>query len=236
MIFGAILAGGKGTRMGVDKPKQFLILGDKPIIVHTIEKFLLCDKIDEIYIGAHPDWVDYTEDLIAKYIKARSKIKIVSGGEDRNGTIFNIVHAIEKQYGEDKDHIIVTHDSVRPFVTMRIIDENIKEAIEYGACDTVINAVDTIVASNDGNMISNIPDRRAMFQGQTPQSFNMSLLKRLYFDLSEDEKKILTDACKICVVRNTPVKLVRGEVSNMKITTLDDLKMAQAMLWEIQNV
>ena len=66
MVFGAILAGGKGTRMGIDKPKQFLMLGSRPIIIHTIEKFILSPDIDEIYVGVHPDWIDYTEDLIKK--------------------------------------------------------------------------------------------------------------------------------------------------------------------------
>ena len=69
-----------------------------------------------------------------------------------------------------------------------------------------------------------------MFQGQTPQSFRMSMIKKLYYDLTDAEKSILTDACKICVVRNVPVKLVRGEVSNLKITTIDDMKMAKAMI------
>ena len=75
-----------------------------------------------------------------------------------------------------------------------------------------------------------------MFQGQTPQSFKMSMIKNLYNDLTEKEKEILTDACKICCVRNVPVRLVRGEVSNMKITTIDDMKMAKAMIWEKKNV
>ena len=198
MVFGAILAGGTGTRMGVDKPKQFLMLGEKPIIIHTIEKFLLCDKIDHIYVGIHPDWIDYAQDLLDKYIKIEKRIELVPGGIDRNSTIFNIVDAIEKTYGEDDEHIIVTHDSVRPFVTLR--------------------------------MISGIPDRREMFQGQTPQSFKMSMIKNMYYDLTEDEKAILTDACKICCVRDVPVKLVKGEVSNIKITTIDDMKMAQAMI------
>lgn len=230
MIFGAILAGGTGTRMGIDKPKQFLMLGAKPIIIHTIEKFLLCEKIDELYVGIHPDWIDYAQDLIEKYIKIDKKIILVPGGKDRNSTIFNIVDAIEKNFGESEDHIIITHDSVRPFVTLRIIEENIQAAIEYGACDTVISAVDTIVVSDDGKAISEIPDRTKMFQGQTPQSFRMSMIKELYCDLSDDEKAVLTDACKICVVRKVPVKLVRGEVSNLKITTIDDMKMAKAMI------
>ncbi len=230
MIFGAILAGGTGSRMGIDKPKQFLMLGEKPIIIHTIEKFLLCDRIDEVFVGVHPDWVEYTEDLIQKYVHTEKKIVLVPGGKDRNDTIFHVVDKIEEVHGEDDSHIIVTHDSVRPFVTLRILNENIDAALEFGACDTVIGAVDTIVVSEDGEMITKIPNRTKMFQGQTPQSFRMSMLKKLYQELSEEEKAILTDACKICVVRDVPVKLVRGEVSNMKITTIDDMKMAQAML------
>lgn len=230
MIFGAVLAGGKGSRMGIDKPKQFLTLGEKPIIVHTIEKFLLCDRMEQLFVGVHPDWVDYTQDLINKYIKTDREIVLVPGGGDRNSTIFNIVEEIEKRHGESDEHIIVTHDSVRPFVTLRIINDNIDAALKYDACDTVVEAVDTIVVSEDGNIISEIPNRKKMFQGQTPQSFKMSLLKKLYYDLSEEEKSILTDACKICVVRDVPVKLVKGEVSNLKITTMSDLKMAKAMI------
>ena len=232
MIFGAILAGGKGTRMGIDKPKQFLMLGSKPIIIHTIEKFILSPEIDEIYVGVHPDWIDYTEDLIEKYIKSDKKVILVPGGTDRNSTIFNIIDEIEKRNGEDENNIIVTHDSVRPFVTLRIIRENVEAAMTYGAVDTVISAVDTIVVSENGDVISSIPDRRAMFQGQTPQTFKMSMLKKLYNELTEDEKNILTDACKICVVRDVPVKLVKGEVSNMKITTIDDMKSATALIME----
>ena len=230
MIFGAILAGGTGSRMGIDKPKQFLMLGSKPIIIHTIEKFLLCERIDELYVGVHPDWVDYTRDLIDKYVNTNKSIILVPGGKDRNGTIFNIVDKIEQKYGEKEDSIIVTHDSVRPFISLRIINENIDAALVYGACDTVVEAVDTIVVSEKGDFITDIPKRKEMFQGQTPQTFNMSMIKKLYRDLTEEEKSILTDACKICVVRNVPVKLVKGDVSNIKITTIDDMRTAKAMI------
>lgn len=231
MIFGAILAGGIGSRMNIsDMPKQFLPLGEKPIIIHTIEKFLLCKRIDFLYIGVHADWVSHMEDLLEKYHLKSGKITIAVGGADRNSTIQNIILQIEKDHGENDEHIIVTHDSVRPFVTLRIIEENINAALSDGACDTVVPAIDTIVVSEDHDVISSIPNRNFMYQGQTPQSFRISLLKRLYADLSEEEKSVLTDACKICVVRNTPVKLVNGEISNLKITTVSDYKIAQAML------
>lgn len=231
MIFGAIVAGGVGTRMGIsDIPKQFMMLGDKPIIVHTIEKFILCKRLDCIYLGVHKDWTTYMENLIDKYHLNKDKIFITEGGEDRNSTIFNIITAIEKKYGESDEHVIVTHDSVRPFVSMRMINDNIDNAVKYGACDTTVNSVDTIVMSENGDTISDVPDRKKMFLGQTPQSFNMSELKKLYSELTEEEKSILTDACKIFYLRNKPVKMVKGDISNIKITTVSDYKMAQAMI------
>lgn len=234
MIFGAILAGGIGSRMNIiDMPKQFLLLGDKPIIIHTLQKMLLCQKFDYVYMGIHKDWIIYMQDLINKYILSeenKKRILLVPGGTDRNETIMNIIKGIEEKFGESEENIIVTHDAVRPFITSRIIDDNINFAIKYGACDTVVPAIDTIVVSNDNEQISDIPNRKFMYQGQTPQSFKINLLKKLYNDLTKEEKEILTDACKICVVKNHPVYLVEGEISNLKITTPSDYKIAQAMI------
>ncbi len=236
MIFGAILAGGVGSRMHMaDMPKQFLPLGDKPIIMHTLEKFLLCDRFERVYVGVHGDWIGHMENLIEKYTpQSKERICLVAGGTDRNSTILNIVDALEQEFGASDEHVIVTHDAVRPFVTMRMIQENIDGAIQHGAVDTVTAAVDTIVVSEDGNVISDIPPRGSMYQGQTPQSFRVTLLRRLYESLSQQEKQSLTDACKICVVRNYPVHLVEGAPSNLKITTPGDYQIAQAMVGGVQ--
>ena len=232
MIFGAILAGGVGSRMNIsDMPKQFLPLGNKPIIIHTLEKFILCNQIDEMYIGVHPNWLGHMNDLIEKYVRIRKEnIHVIAGGSDRNSTIMNIIAAIEKEYGDSDEHYIVTHDSVRPFVSARIINDNIESVLKYKACDTVIPATDTIVESIDGDKITEIPNRAWMYQGQTPQSFQITLLKKWYSELMDDEKAILTDACKMGVVRGGEIHLVKGEVSNFKITTVPDYKIAQAMI------
>lgn len=232
MIFGGILAGGTGTRMNMaDMPKQFLPLGDKPIVIHTLEKFLLCQNMEHIYVGVHPNWVLHMEDLIGKYIHMRKEcVHVVEGGRDRNSTIMNIVDAIERDFGESPEHYIVTHDSVRPFVTSRILNDNIEAVVRYQACDTVVPATDTIVISEDGHKIDEIPVRSRMYQGQTPQSFQINLLKQLYASLNEQEKAELTDACKMAVVRDRDVYLIKGEPSNLKITTVSDYKIAQAMV------
>ncbi|MCR5149775.1 MAG: 2-C-methyl-D-erythritol 4-phosphate cytidylyltransferase [Clostridiales bacterium] len=231
MVFAAIFAGGSGTRMGnIDTPKQYLELGNRPIIIHTIEKFFVNDRIDEIVVLCPKSWVAHTKDLIKKFIPAGKKVTVIPGGKTRNGTLENAISFINENYEVEDDTVLVTHDAVRPFLTHRIITENVDCALKYGACDTVIPATDTIVESGDGKTISNIPDRSKMYQGQTPQSFILKDLENVLLSLTEDEKAVLTDACKIYTLKNKPVHLVEGEVFNIKITYPYDMKVAATLL------
>jgi 2-C-methyl-D-erythritol 4-phosphate cytidylyltransferase len=228
MIFAGIVAGGIGARLGGDVPKQFLMLGGKPIIVHTIEKFLICKKFDSICVGIHKNWKSYTEDIFKKFDLNDKRLLVTIGGENRNETIINIIDVLESKFKKNDDDILVTHDAVRPFVTLKIIEENVKMAIKYGACNTVVRSHDTVVESNkEKTEILNVPDREFIFLGQTPQSFNMKKLKIFYNELTNKEKSILTDACKIFVIKGEPVRLIEGEFSNMKITTMRDYQIAQ---------
>lgn len=234
MIFAGILAGGKGTRMGVqDMPKQFLMLGNKPIIIHTIEKFLLISQFKKIVVGVHPDWLSYMEDLIEKYLSfAASDILVVEGGGDRNQTIENIITNIKLRYVITDNDVIVTHDSVRPFISLKSIKENIRLIGDYDCVDTVVEATDTIVQSTDHECISDIPERQYFYQGQTPQTFRMKEFMMLYQNLPNSDKTLLTDACKIFVINGKTVALARGDYSNIKITTVTDLKIARGMIEE----
>lgn len=230
-VYGVILAGGLGSRMGnVEKPKQFIEVGKKPIIIHTIEKFVVNPEFDQVIVLTPQQWVPHTKDIIKKYIHSAKNIAVIKGGETRNETIMNAITYIEQNAVLDDETIIVTHDSVRPFVTHRILEENVRFAKEFGACDTVISATDTIVESTNKEFITDIPDRSKMYQGQTPQSFKAKKLRDIYQALSNEEKEILTDACKIYVLKGEKVHLVEGEVFNMKITYPFDLRMAQAIL------
>ena len=231
MIFAAILAGGIGSRMGgTDTPKQFLDLGDKPVIIHTIEKFVINSKIDKIIVLTPQNFINHTNHLISEYIGDNDDIIVIEGGKTRNDTIMNSIDYIDENFGIDDGSIIVTHDSVRPFVTHRIIEDNIEAAKRYGACDTVIPATDTIVESINGKTIESIPVRDYYYQGQTPQSFNIKKLFNLISSLTEEESNILTDACKIFTLKDEDVYLVEGEVTNIKITYPYDLKLANTIL------
>ncbi len=233
MIYGEILAAGNGNRMGnTEMPKQYLLIGEKPIIIHTLEQFVLNPNINKIVVCCPKDWVAYTKEIIDKYNLSDSNIDIVIGGATRNETLINGCKHIKDTYGLSKNDFIITHDAVRPFINQRIINDNIKMVKKYGAVDTVIPAIDTIVESTDSEFVSNIPFRNLMFQGQTPQSFNIIKLMDLYFSLTEEEKATLTDTCKIFTLKGEKVKIVLGEPYNLKITTLYDYTIANAIVRE----
>lgn len=240
MIYAGILAGGKGTRMGrTELPKQFLNIGNRPIIVHTIEQFLISNRVDKIIVATPENWRSYTEDVIEKYYPSNEKIIIINGGSTRNDTIINICKCI-KEDSQEEENIIITHDAVRPFITQRIINDNIDAILDENidAVDTVVPAFDTIVEAKEGSIITNIPIRDYMYQGQTPQTFRVNELMENYNSLTEEEKEILTDATKIYVLKNKKVQIVRGETFNMKVTTAYDLKLANAIVnfqGEIEN-
>jgi len=227
MVIAAILAGGIGSRMGsVNTPKQYLRLGGKTILAHTAEKFLAHPEVERVLVLAPKAWLGLTKDILGRH----DKLDVIEGGDSRNNTLRAALCFIEENFGGLEGRILVTHDAVRPFVTHRIISENIAAARIHGACDTVVVATDTIVRSEDGAFIQNIPPRRTMYQGQTPQSFRASRLRELMDSLLPEEEAVLTDGCMIYALRGEPVALVRGEDHNFKITYPYDMTVAHALL------
>lgn len=230
MIYAQIMAGGTGKRMGnTPLPKQFLSLGDKPVIVHTVEKFILSDRFDLIFVSTPEAWLDYTAEIFEKYNVSDSRLRIIAGGAERNDTLMNAIKYIKENNGLNQDDVILVHDAVRPFITKRIIDDNLDAMETYKAVDTVVPAFDTIVRANEGEILE-IPIRDEMYQGQTPQTFNIQVFLDSYGKLTEEEKAILSDSAKIVLLAGEKVGIVQGEVSNMKITTPYDLKIANAII------
>lgn len=231
MLFAAILAGGRGSRMGSqDKPKQYLLLNEKPIIIYTVEKFITFSEIEEVLVLCPENWIEPTKDILKSHFGNDPRIKVLAGGVTRNDTIMNAIDYLDANYELDGEAALITHDSVRPFVTYRIIEDNIHAMEDYDMCDTVMPCTDTIVESIDGEIITNIPDRSHLYQGQTPQTFKIKKMQQVFNCLTEDEKSVLTDACKIFTTQGEPVKLVKGEPFNIKITYPSDLKIAHALL------
>lgn len=226
MVYAAVLAGGSGLRMGGNMPKQFLSVGDKPIIIRSIEAFLESGSVDKVFVAVSSDFLDYTKELIAEYI-GENDISVVVGGKNRNETLLNVLRSI----GEiNDDDVILTHDAVRPFIDKMIIDENISAAREYGACNTVVPAVDTILRSSDGKFIESVPVRSEIFHAQTPQSFSVKKLLLLYENLSEDEMETFTDSCSVFLAAGERVFLVTGDRNNIKLTYPEDMERAENII------
>lgn len=260
-IYAVIVAGGIGSRMAsADKPKQFMMLGDRPIIIHTLGKFCRMEEFREIIVLCPADWVEYTERLVGEYLPGVAgvvaggptgsgcgdqtgepvgstlRITVIPGGDTRNETIMRAIDHIEQTDGLHDDTVIVTHDSVRPFVTERIIRENIEYALggsgngPVGACTTAVPATDTILIGDGEGYISEIPDRSRSYQCQTPQTFPAGKLRELYGSLADDEKEVLTDAARIFLMKGEKVHIVEGDIRNIKITYPHDMIVAEAML------
>ena len=234
MNFGVILAGGFGSRMGeTKKPKQYLQIQGKPIIIHTIEKFLLSDKIDAIIVMCPKQWMEYTESICDEYFFDR-KVSVAAGGETRNETIINAIDFIEKGYGLDDKTTLITHDSVRPFVNIRIIEDNINAISNGNACTTAVPATDTIFISRDGVKADNALRRNCCYQVQTPQSFFAIEFKKCYNELSSEQKGYVTDAMGVFLLNDYEVHLIMGRSENIKITYQSDMYIAES-IFELEN-
>jgi 2-C-methyl-D-erythritol 4-phosphate cytidylyltransferase len=147
----------------------------------------------------------------------------------------NAISFIESEGNLSDETIIVTHDAVRPFVSKKLIADNVEAVVRTGACGTAFPATDTILKSENGVTIDEIPDRSELYQVQTPQSFRAKKLRELYTSLTDTEKSILTDATKIYVMKGEPVEIIRGEKHNIKITYPLDIAIGEAILKALKN-
>ena len=217
MNIAAILAGGTGSRMGADIPKQFMEIENIPLIVRTVEKFQRHSQIDCIYIVCLAEQCQYMKTLTERY--GLSKVaRILPGGKSRQESSFIAVEAARNAFR--LDDIILIHDAARPNVTAGIISENIRVASERGACNTVISSQDTVLVSEDGKSVSGYTDRRKMFLVQTPQSFRLETIYRAH--LNGKGRSGITDDCSLVILAGEQVGLVYGDKSNIKITTEED--------------
>jgi 2-C-methyl-D-erythritol 4-phosphate cytidylyltransferase len=234
MVYAGILAAGLGVRMHrQDLPKPFLMLGKKPIIVHTMEQFFVNPRIDKIIVVTPGTWSVYAQDLLSKYDNMGKPVEIITGGVNKTESIMMIAeHIAQSSLGEDD--ILVAHDAIRPFITQRIIDDNIDAALCYGAANTVMETNDTIVVSNDGLTLTDVPPKRIMLAEQTPLSVKIKLLRDVANRVIEQNIALYNEyeLARVFMRLDIPMRLVRGEYSNMKIINPYDLEVANALLLE----
>lgn len=229
MNIAMILAAGSSSRMGnSNTPKQFLMIYNKPLIVHTIEAFEMNDMIDAIIVVTNESYIDQVGVWCKQFDLGKVKY-IVAGGPSRQISVYHGLLKL-KEVGTKDDDIVVIHDSARPLISQTIIDENVDLCTKFGAVDTVIPSSDTIIRSLDSEKISEIQKRSELFCGQTPQTFKFSIIMEAHDLAVSSNNTDTTDDCKLVLNAHHDVHLAMGSKLNFKITTFDDLMMLKALL------
>lgn len=232
MNYAVILAGGSGNRMkNINIPKQYHEINGVPIIIYTLKTFIELKCFDYIYIAINPTFTDFMNSILEKYFNTNdiSNITLINGGKERIDSIHNVIKSIELKEINDDD-IIVIHDAVRPFVTEKIILDNIEGAKKYGATVTSVPVNDTILLSTDGDYVDRIPIRKTLFNGQSPDSFNLKTFIELENKLTDEQKDIITGTSQVCTLNDYPIKMIEGDTANFKITTDADLDLAEHII------
>lgn len=221
VVSAVIVSAGNSTRMGGIN-KQFLELNGAPVIVNTIAMFQRCQMIDEIIIVTRESDIEGIAKLVKKYDLSKV-FNIVSGGETRQLSVYEGVTATS-----NITDLVVIHDGARPLVTLKVIEETIKVAAESGAAATGVKVKDTVKIVDDNDNIVDTPDRAYMRFIQTPQVFD----KKLYLDAvnSVENSKDFTDDCMLIEAFGKTVKFVDGDYENIKITTPEDIELAENYL------
>lgn len=216
-----ILAAGKGKRMQSDVPKQYLLLEGHPILFYSIRAFEE-SFIDEIILVTGKDEIEYCQkEIVDKYGFQKVK-KIVAGGKERYHSVYEGLKAIEHA-----DYVYI-HDGARPFVTNEILERVRKEVEQCKACVVGMPVKDTIKIAGEGNLVKDTPDRKNVWQIQTPQTFSYALVKEAYDKLMQKEDDSITDdAMVVEKMLQHPIRLVEGSYENIKITTPEDLRIGK---------
>lgn len=221
-----IFAGGAGKRMNSrSKPKQFLELHGKPIIIYTLEHFEYHEEIENIVVVCLPDWITELEGLLKRY--GITKVtQIVPGGETGHDSIYNGLAAMRGTSGEEE--IVLIHDGVRPLIKEDLITENIDAVRKYGNAITVERARESVIRCIDERTVSEVPPRGQMYTAKAPQSFRFGEIMRLYERSKSDGIKTI-DSSHLCSLYHVPMHIVVSSSNNIKITDPADYYIFRAL-------
>lgn len=220
MNVAVILAGGVGSRLGASVPKQFFQVAGKTVIEHTVDVFERNGRIDEIAIVIHPLYVDFMEQLTLKNTW-KKVTRILKGGEER---YFSSLAAI-RAYEGVPDACLIFHDAVRPLIGQQVIHAVTDALQRYNAVAVAVPATDTIFQVNpEGTLITDIPSRKLLRRGQTPQAFRLHTISKAYGLALRDPHFVCTDDCGTVIqyLPDEPIYVVPGEESNLKLTYKED--------------
>ena len=223
MVTAIIVAAGKSDRMGAGTDKAFLSLGPKPVIAWSLLAFEACIDIDHIVLVVRKDQISAAKAVVRMF--GISKVRaVVAGGQKRQNSVMNGLNEIDSD-----TRLIVVHDGARPCVTPTTISETVKLAKRVGAVAVGCRIWDTVKFVEKGSTVTRTEDRTKLWAVQTPQAFNAQLIRRAYAE-AEKAKVEVTDDASAVELLGEPVKIYETNVPNLKITTVEDLQLAKAVV------
>lgn len=224
-ITALVLAAGSGSRMKSQTKKQFMELKGKPVIWYSLFAFEK-SRVDQIILVTGKEDIEYCRTNIIDKYGLKKVDAIVAGGNERYESVYNGLKEV-------KGDIVLIHDGARPLVSNDIIERSIENAEKYGACVVGMPVKDTVKIVKENNVIESTPDRRKVWITQTPQAFQSELIKRAYNNLkNENNGNITDDAMVVEKFANHEVRFIEGAYSNIKITTPEDIALAETLLFE----
>lgn len=224
--FALIPAAGMGKRMGASINKQYLQLDGLPIVARTISVFEQSPLIEAIYLVIPADEIPYCREHVVSACGFRKVVEIVPGGRERQNSVMNGLNAMRRSVADDD--VVLIHDGVRPLITPQLLRESIEVARNNDGALVAVPAKDTIKTVRDGIIIDTLP-REMLWQAQTPQSFRFATIYEAH-RAAEKEGFMGTDDASLVERRGGVVRIVRGDYRNIKITTPEDLVLAEAFL------
>ncbi|MCC8102652.1 MAG: 2-C-methyl-D-erythritol 4-phosphate cytidylyltransferase [Clostridiales bacterium] len=229
-----IFAGGIGSRMrSKGRPKQFLELSGKPIIIHTIENFERHPEINYIVVVCVADWIPYLEEQLYNFRITKVK-KIVPGGNSGQESIWNGLNAL-KNVSENESDIVLIHDGVRPLITQDDITANIRCVEKYGSCITSSSARETVFISDECNAIKSITERNQTKIAKAPQSFYLADIVKAHLWAKEVKQAAYIDSCSLMYAYGNQLYWYEGSSDNIKVTTPEDFYMLRSIFESREN-
>lgn len=219
-----VAAAGTGSRMGGKIKKQFLLLNSKPVLYHSLNVFEEMNLIDEVVLVAHPQELEYCQKEIVEKYRFHKVKAVVAGGDTRQQSVWNGLKAVNQN-----THIVAIHDGARPLVTEALFLALLKEAREWGAAIPGVPVRDTVKMVDGDDFVVRTLDRSVIMGIQTPQAFNYEELVKAY-EMARDEQVEASDDASLFERYIGRVKVVPGDYSNLKITTREDLVIAEGLL------
>jgi 2-C-methyl-D-erythritol 4-phosphate cytidylyltransferase len=223
-VHAIIVAAGKGIRMSDAVRKQYIALDGMPMLSRTLGVFSRCDLIDRIIMAVPEEDIDFCRYEIIPAANMEKEPILVIGGARRQDSVYNSLKTIETD-----DGVVLIHDGVRPFVTPEHLVACVKGAQKHGACILGIPAFDTVKHVDSKNEIIRTQKRDTLWLAQTPQAFQLKLIKKAHV-IAKQEGFMGTDDASLVERLGKVVKIIPGSRSNIKITSQEDLKLAQALL------